>query len=449
MAQNTGVSMTRVPMSKRLVVATGLILVVSAWSEAPAQSDRSEDLAVFDEQFLQVEQSYTGSTRAQAMERFAVLKEVSDRLSDAEFELALAEITALAGNGHTRVFVGRWAEAFNRLGVRFLIADDGLHIADAIPEYESLVGTQVLSVAGQNLDALRETWARYYQGRAGYRDNALYLFIESPELLQAAGVSESTRSVELTLEGGSTVEVGVTDEWPVPQGVWRLMPRAREIELMEAGRVRGNPLYLQEPGAFFRFVELPETGIVYLQFRANSDFGGEADMRQQAGEALQRLQSLGPRTVVVDQRFNFGGNLNNTRDLMQAIPEIVGLDGRVFALTSGRTFSAGIASVGYLKQAGGDRVTIIGAPIGDFLEFWAEGSPIVLPQSGAIIGVATERHNYRTGCPEEDCHGSIRRHPIRVESLEPDVEPTVTYADVVSGADPYLEAALQSASATR
>jgi hypothetical protein len=46
---------------------------------------------------------------------------------------------------------------------------------------------------------------------------------------------------------------------------------------------------------------------------------------------------------------------------------------------------------------------------------------------------------------EDDCHGSIQRHPIRIESLEPDVQPPLRYEDVVSGGDVFLERALEIA----
>lgn len=433
--------------------STCLALMLLTTSAAPwpalAQTDRSEDLTVFEERFLDVEQSFAPEARTAALERFAALRQQADSLSDAQFELAVAEIAALADNGHTGVLVGPWAQRFNRLGVRFLITDDGLHVADAIPEYEDLVGSKVTTLAGQDLDGLRETWAPYFSGRTGRRDRAMYLFLESPEMLHAAGLAGSPGSIELVLDGDQTVEVGVTDRWPAPQGVWHWLTQAREIELWEAGRIEGDPLYLQEPETLFRFVELPEAEVVYLQFRANHGFRTGADISKLSTEAVDRLRELSPRAVIVDQRFNPGGDLNNTRALMQAIPEIVGPDGRVVAIVSGRTFSAGISSLGYLKQAGGDRVTIVGSPVGDPLEFWAEGSPITLPNSGTIIGVATERHNYMTGCQERDCHGSIRRNPIRVESLEPDVRPEVTYSDVVGGRDPYVEAALEVVEGSR
>lgn len=77
------------------------------------------------------------------------------------------------------------------------------------------------------------------------------------------------------------------------------------------------------------------------------------------------------------------------------------------------------------------------------MEFWAEGGLVELPNSGAAFIHATERHNYRTGCPEDDCHSSIRRHPIRVSSLAPDHLVTTTWEDFVNGVDPSLTKALE------
>lgn len=84
-----------------------------------------------------------------------------------------------------------------------------------------------------------------------------------------------------------------------------------------------------------------------------------------------------------------------------------------------------------------------GEPVGDRLEFWAEGDLVTLPQSGAVILYATERHNYQTGCPEPDCHAPIRDHPIRVESLAPDVPVAMTYDAFAEGVDPMMDAILE------
>ncbi|NHK28519.1 hypothetical protein FF098_011430 [Parvularcula flava] len=409
----------------------------TAWAQ-----DWSEDLAMFRTEFFEVDNSYSAEERARAEALLAELEANADGMSEPAFVLALAEIVAVADNGHTVLRNTYWQSRYPRLAVRFMIADDGLFIADGQGDYEALAGQRVTAVEGLGLSELRDHFAPYHPGLEGHRDEYIYAFLESPDILNAAGIAERSDTISVTLLNGETVRVGNSDAWPPLAGIWQIIPQARAITFYKAGLVDGDPLYLQEPDELLRYVPMPERDAVYIQFRANIDFSGQMDMRQAATDALTRLQEDAPAYVILDQRFNTGGDLNTTRDLMQAIPEIVGESGHVFAITSARTFSAGISSVGYLKQAGGDRVTIIGAPVGDPLEFWAEGDVIFLPQSGANIGISTERHNYMTGCPEDDCHGSIQRHPIAVDSLAPDYRPVFTYDDFIAGRDPYLEAAL-------
>ena len=66
---------------------------------------------------------------------------------------------------------------------------------------------------------------------------------------------------------------------------------------------------------------------------------------------------------------------------------------------------------------------------------------ISLPNSGGAVLSATERHDYRTGCRGiENCHGSVVRHPIAVQSLAPDIEAPWTIEVYRAGRDPAMEA---------
>ena len=416
-----------------------LILFMGGCAPVVPEVDRSADLDEFERGFLETDKSFSEENLLEAQQKFAVLKKQASKLSDPAFELAIAEIAALSENGHSSLYSAHWASAYNRLAVRFYIADDGLFIADARPGFENLIGARVETVAGHTLSDLRKVWDRYHTGTQGYRDQTLYYLIESPEMLYAAGLSINPDSVSLSI-GEETVVIPTSNDWALPDGVWAILPQAREIELIRAGKIEGAPLYLQSPDSVYQVVNLPNFDAVYIQFRSNVDFTREIDLAAVADQTIIELQEAKPLYVVVDQRLNIGGDLNTTRNLMQALPDIVGADGHVFVITSGRTFSAGIASTAYLEQAGGDKVTIIGKPVGDHLEFWAEGELLELPQIGTFVGVATERHNYLTGCPEDDCHGPIQRHPIAIKSLEPDFSPQWSYEDVMAGEDPYLQA---------
>src|SRR4029077_13790008 len=89
------------------------------------------------------------------------------------------------------------------------------------------------------------------------------------------------------------------------------------------------------------------------------------------------------KNVVLHMRFNGGGDLQLTRGFMASLPDRLSPGGRVVVLTSPWTFSAAISSIGYLKQAGDDRVVLVGEAPGDCLQFWAEGLPFRLPSSRA------------------------------------------------------------------
>lgn len=422
------------------ILLVAFILITSGCANDDSSVDRESDLETLHDGMLLVDQSFSDESRKAALEKYELLKSTAEDMSGAEFILAMAEIAAMSNNGHSALFYP-WAETFNRLAVRFYIADDGLFIADAMPEYEHLVGLRVEKLENQTLDELRNIWDRYDTGRVGHRDKRMYGFIESPDVLYAAKIATSTDSASLVLGNGQTVIVGTSEEWPARKGYLQVL----DFNLAATGRIKGDPLYLQEPKEVVRLIDLPEYDAVYLQFRRNEyhirfPWSNFYKMTQKIQDEITKKE---PGHIIVDQRFNGGGDLNNTRDLMEAIPNIIGKEGKVVVITSGRTYSAAISSVGYLKQAGGSRVIIVGAPIGDELEFWAEGPGIKLPHSGALLDISTERHNYKNGCSEDDCHESIRIHPIAVPTLDPDLQPVRNFDMVMNGEDPYLDAAIE------
>src|SRR5688572_21292657 len=157
---------------------------------------RAEDLATFEERFFKVDRSFDVKERQQATERIAALRNSAPTLSAAQFELALAEIVALAHNAHSAVQSGRWGARFNRLPVSFILFDDGLRVGSSEAD-PSLQGLAVEAIAGKSLDDLRQAWSRYQPGPSGWRDQHIVNFIESPELLHAAGIASSADRVEI------------------------------------------------------------------------------------------------------------------------------------------------------------------------------------------------------------------------------------------------------------
>ncbi len=416
-----------------LAIASAALLVGAASAASPPAPSAPDVEAMRD--YVAKNRAYSPAARAEALRRVEALPALSG--DPARFELEAAAIAALADNGHSVLFPPQWTTRYPRSPVHFGLFADGLFVIAAPPDLAGLTGSEVIEINGRPWRSLREAFARYQGGEQAFRDQFVTYFIETPELLHAAGLGGDGTSLTLRLEGrdGESLTANVAARLSPLEGEAAFVGHPQLLEAAALLPAAGRPLYLQQAEAPWRLVFTDAVDGAYIQLKTTAG-DGIGDFLQ---GALVELRARRPRNIVVDLRFNLGGDLNLARDFMQALPDLA-RGGRLYAITSGRTFSAAISSLGYLEQAAGDRLTIVGEPIGDRLEFWAEGQMVRLPGTGSMLLYATERHNYMTGCPEADCHAAIRDHPIRVATLRPDLPVPLRFADFLAGRDPAMEA---------
>ena len=413
-----------------------LLAIASIAAAVPAfAAPGPEDVAAVRD-FVGKNHAYAPAARAEATRRLELLPGLVG--DPARFELEAAHIAALADNGHSVLLPPQWPSRYPRSPVHLGLFADGLYVIAAPAAQAGLLRRRVIAINGRPWQRVRAFYARYQGGEPGFRDQFVPLFMETPALLAAAGLGTDRNALALTLDGGRRRR---PETVVIPA---RLTPFEGEqaflgypVLLDAAGLVaaEARPIYLQEPERPFRLAFPAEIDGAYVQLKATR--GLEIDAFLTA--ALAELGARRPRNIVVDLRFNMGGDLNIARAFMRALPRLAD-GGRIYAITSGRTFSAAISSLGYLKEAAAGRLTIVGEPIGDRLEFWSEGDLITLPGLGAVMLYAAERHNYTTGCPEADCHASIRNHPIHVRSLQPDLPTPLRFTDFLAGRDPAMDA---------
>ncbi len=421
----------------------------SAQTESATPEARIADIAVFREQFLAVDRAYTDAARAEAEARLAALEARVGEVSQAYFELELARIVALADNGHSAYFPGPRSRRFNRISAaRFAPFGEDFYVLRANPEHGDLLGARLVSIDGRSAGQVRDVARTLGGGTAGWRDRNVAYFLESPEQMQALGViaNPERATYRFRLANGRTVTRRFEAEPANPNRVRANSDRWFYPALLEEEgddwvallAPEQAPWSLQDPATPFRMRDAPELDAFVIELRQNSQ-SDTMDIAEFMLASLDAARASGRRNIVLDMRMNGGGDLNNTRAWVRRLPRIV--PGRVFVLTSPWTFSAAISTVGYLEQEAPERVVIVGEHVGDRLDFHAEGNVIVLPHSGGAILHATERHDYRTGCENiENCHGSVVRHPIAVESLVPDIEAPWTIEAYRAGRDPAMEA---------
>lgn len=434
-------------MTIRPILAGVVTCASVATAQAPDPSALRGDLATFRRSFFTVDQSYSTTARAEAELRLTALERRVGTLSVAAFELELARIVALADNGHTNSPAARRSRRYARVPVRFVPLGAEFYILRADTANRDLLGARLLAVEGKPIAEVRTVAHTLWGGAPAFRDRHVPFFLESPDQMRELGVAASGASAtyRLALRDGRTVERRLIADPPndtrerYGAGRW-LYPDPIDTDRgdwVSLGTVGRMPWSLTEPDEFFRWRAAPEVDGMVVELRMNRD--ANRPIRAFLAEVTAEIRRTKPRNLVLDLRANGGGDLNTTRDFVQALPGLV--PGRLFVLTSPWTFSAAISTTGYLKQAAPDRVTIVGELVGDRQEFWAEGGLVTLPSTGAAMTVATERHDYRTGCkPFRDCHGSVVRHPIAVETFAPTIAAPMTLEAYVAGRDPAMEA---------
>ena len=414
---------------------------------ADQRAGQIADAAYF-RQFPAFDRTYSPSARARAQRMADQLAHDAGDLSHEQFVLRVAEIAALADNGHTAIGENAFRKNTTRLPLRTYLFADGLHVTWARPDLGDLLGARIDAIDGRSIDDVYSVIRRFVGGTEAHQRAILTPMLESPALLQAAGVAARPDSLTLTgrLMNGAhferTIGAEVRDRsaWvsSTARQIFPTWPGAPMVSLMEDGA--HLPVYLRHRSNLFSAEPLPQGG-VYIGIGANND-ADEGPIDTFLDAQLARIRSERPRFVVIDMRMNGGGDYTKTYPFAQSLPQTAGA-AQIYVLTSAWTFSAAITTVAALKDAGGAQVTIVGAPVGDRLDFWAEGGAFNLPNAFVQVHYSAGRHVYDGPCHDrETCFWLNQRYPVRVRTLAPDIDAPLTFSAYRAHRDPAIEAVL-------
>jgi hypothetical protein len=195
------------------------------------------------------------------------------------------------------------------------------------------------------------------------------------------------------------------------------------------------PLYLKYPDRHYWVEYLSDSDIVYVQYNRSQPMPAEPMV-----DFIRRVTGLFDshpvRGLIVDVRFNTGGDLGVGTPLVETLAGL--LKGRpVVAIVGRNTFSAGITHAVQWKQLA--NAYIVGEPVGDDLDMWAEGGNLLLPNSRLTVHYANGFHTY-----SKKEYPAFRPYfaDFNIESLAPDMGVEPTWPAYMLGHDRALELAI-------
>jgi hypothetical protein len=444
-----------------VVIAAGLVFAMlrhfypspprASYSQPkdPLEAQR-QDVDYF-AKLLAMDRSYSSEARAKAERRIAELADSKTVIPKPNFRVALMEITALADNGHTHIGYDPGADPME-LPVRVAGFSDGVYVLHATKPYADLLGGKVTSIDGHPID---EVLARLEQLRGGtpqWRREYAEFYMTWQDVLVGAGIAPDMEHSTWTVTSppGMSLTRTLTPYKPSedePYLFVKYMYTNQPLKALGPDWVayqpdRPLPITFSDFGTTFRRVRLPHSCVMLIQFKSNDDEGKDR-ITDFIAASKADMQANKPCQLIFDNRFNDGGNLTKTIFFARDLPDLVAPRGHIYLLTSGMTFSAGLSTTAMIKHAGGDRVTILGEPVGDRLAFFAEGNRGCLPNYHLCMTYHTGKHDYANSCKDWDtCLWLNWLIPERVKTLDPDETITMSFADWREGRDPVFDRAM-------
>jgi hypothetical protein len=418
--------------------------------ELPPPSGRVEawrqDLEVAERKLLRFDRSFRPDDAERFRRELAALRDALPGKSDPEVLVGLAKAVALAGNAHTRLHLLRDRADVRRFPIRLWWFADGLYVIRAAPGHAGLLGCRVEAIAERPVDTVGALVAPLFAGNASWRSYMSVYSLTSPEILEGLGVVRGLESVPWSFRcDGRPVEAHLA---PLPvsreeasEEAWRDLSPAHSgpggpwVTALRGPQAR-LPLYLRHPGRYYWVERLRSRRALYVQYNRAQNMPGGRRLLAFADEVVAEARGGRLETVVVDLRFNTGGDLTAGRRLMERIRDLAAAARADVAVITGRaTFSAGLFHAAQWRQWG---ATLVGEPPGDDLDFWAEGGTIVLPNSRLTLRYSDAFHAYSTRA-----YPDVKAYmDLDVADLDPDRLVVPTWRDYIDGRDPALEEAL-------
>jgi len=142
-------------------------------------------------------------------------------------------------------------------------------------------------------------------------------------------------------------------------------------------------------------------------------------------------------------RFNTGGNLDVAKLFMERLAALATeRKTKVYVITGRATFSSGIYPAMQLRQFA--NAILVGEPVGDELDFWAEGGNAVAPNSKLSLHYADRFHSYSPVERPELKQYLVTDSNLSITNAAPDILVRMSARDYFAGRDPALDAIKRS-----
>ena len=346
------------------------------------------------------------------------------KLSDNGIITEIAQLTAMIGDGHTAInifgFHDNTVQSVINLHifpVRMYIFPEGVYVTGAAPQYNSLKGSRILKINGNDINDVIEKVKPIV-----HRDNEyslkfnLPLYLVIPEFMNGLGIINDFNNMELTVSNSEgkeeTVQINSIEMKDMQHG-------------NESSDDNGLPLYMRNDSKNYWYEYLAGNKTLYINYKRVL-IDPDDSLKNFCKRIDEFANSNDIERTVIDIRNNGGGDNTTCQPFVDMISrnQKINRKGRLFVIIGRQTFSA--ASYLTTKLEFNTKAIFAGEPTGATPNHFGDNRPVVLPNSKLEIRLSSLY--WQNSFPDDTR-----------DATYPEIAVEISANDYFSGKDPVLE----------
>lgn len=334
-------------------------------------------------------------------------RNASADMSDAQFRVEMAKFVANIGDQHTYITLP--TTQMKKFPVKIWWENNRAIVIETDEQYGFLLGQEMTSIDGTPVEFLKDPSMQYLAYENTYWKDALSpMYLHLAAVLENEGViaSADMASFEFEAEDGTQTFVDIGSRITITDWV--------RIEDTHAS----PPLYRLSEDNYAYTVD---DGLFYIQYNSAFDVSGYP-LPTFINDIERQLENTDIEKLVVDIRFNYGGQIDHFVPVVQALADShLNTPETLFVLTGRNSFSSAIGAIYSFQSL--TEATFVGEPTGGKPNGFSHVVGFRLSGSRNVLYMSTNYHEVTAE---------------NVDSFYPDHEVLITQQDFIAGRDPVI-----------
>lgn len=336
-------------------------------------------------------------------------------LSEVQVEVRLMSIMASIGDGHTNYYP--MSGPHQHFPFQFMYIDGTLKVVGASTQYQSLIGSEVVSIDGVSVNDIFARIKPYLYGvdNRYSRDERFAFQVTIAKVLFAIGIINAPDKATFVFDQAEQAQI-----LSISSVAMKAFGAIKQTLPLQEFRSKQHEIDM--PGIQLAFYD--QTKTAYFDFNRYPQFDDVMDSCKKLIKALAKRQT---RHLIIDLRDNEGGSFYTGLAFSSCLSNLDTVDWQhgVVTLINGGTFSAAMSNAAQYRQV--LNAKLIGSATGGDPNHYGELLSFNLPNSQRRFSVS-ERYYAFVEAP--------------TDALYPDIQIAPSWQDILDDRDVVLDKAL-------